>query len=63
MPKNQFVVKFNEATDLYLKVYSPVFENCQWAGVDEAIAWETLDQAETVASLIGNGTVGTTKPR
>ena len=42
MPKNQFVVKFNEATDLYLKVYSPVFENCQWAGVEEAITWSTL---------------------
>jgi len=63
MPQNQSVVKINESTDLYLKVYCPVFENCQWAGVQEAITWETLDQAETVAGLIGSGTVGTTKPR
>lgn len=63
MPQNQFVVKLNETTDLYLKVYSPVWEHCQWAGSEEAITWETLDQAETVAGLIGSGTVGTTKPR
>ena len=52
MAQNQFVVKINESTDLYLKTYCPVFENCQWAGPEEAITWETLDQAETVASLI-----------
>jgi len=63
MAQNQFVVKINESTDLYLKTYCPVFENCQWAGPEDAITWETLDQAETVASLIGSGTVGTTKPR
>jgi len=63
MPKNQYVVKYSDTTDLYLKVYSEVWENCQWAGPNEAITWTTLEQAQTVAAAVGHGTVGTTKPQ
>ena len=62
MPQLKYVVKFNEATDLYLIVYSTVWENCQWGSPNDAITWSTLAQAESVAALIGHGTVGTTKP-
>ena len=62
MPQLKYVVKFNEATDLYLIVYSTVWDNCQWGSPNDAITWNTLAQAESVASLIGHGTVGTTKP-
>lgn len=62
MSKQLYVVKLNEQTELYLKTYSAVFENCEWSSPDQAITWTTLEQAQTVASAIGNGTVGTTKP-
>lgn len=62
MPHTTYVVKFNESTDLYLLVYSSVWENCQWGSPNSAITWDTLGQAQSVASLIGHGTVGTTKP-
>lgn len=59
----QYVVKLNETTDLYLKVYAADFKNCQWGSPAEALTWSTLAQAQTVASAIGHGTVGTTKPQ
>lgn len=62
MPKQQFVVKLNATDELYLLVYSPVFENCQWTSADNASTWNTLAEAQAVATLIGHGTVGTTKP-
>lgn len=62
MAKDLFVVKYNESTDLYLLVYCTVWENCQWTSPGNAAIWNTLAQAQNVASLIGHGTVGTTKP-
>jgi len=62
MANEEFVIKLNDQTELYLKIYSPVWENCQWAGPDEAITWESLADAEEMAQNIGHGTVGTTKP-
>lgn len=59
----QYVVKLNETTDLYLKVYAADFKNCQRGSPAEALTWSTLAQAQTVASAIGHGTVGTTKPQ
>ena len=61
MPIQKYVVKINETTDLYLKVYSPTWENCQWGSPSDAITWTTLDQAQSVAAMIGHGTVGTPK--
>ena len=63
MSKSEYVVKYSDQLYLYLKTYSEVWENCQWAGPNEAITWPTLTQAQTVSSAVGHGTVGTTKPQ
>jgi hypothetical protein len=62
MAKNQFVVKYNEATDLYLTVYNPDYNLCQWGAVGMALTFSTLEQAQAIALGINSGTVGTTKP-
>lgn len=62
MSKQLYVVKLNENTELYLTVFSPGYENCQWSSADQAITWTSLEDAQTVANAIGHGTVGTTKP-
>jgi hypothetical protein len=61
MPKQEFVVKYNEQTDLYLTSYSDP-EHCTWGSPSVALTWGTLAQAQSVAAAIGGGTVGTTKP-
>lgn len=64
MGNKNFVVKFNESTDLYLLTYSPNYSECTWTSADnpDVMNWNTLQDAQTMASLIGHGTVGTTKP-
>lgn len=62
MGQKQYVVKLDQATDLYLTVYSVVWENCQWGSPSSAITWTTLEQAQNVATSVGHGTLGTTKP-
>lgn len=62
MPQ-KFVVQI-ESTDLFLTGYnaqdppSSIFGN-----LNNAIEYDTLNEAQTTASLIGNGTVGTPKPK
>lgn len=61
MSKGQkFVVKAPD--DTYLTVYneqSPV--DSTFGNKSEAIEYDTLEEANRIASLIGGGTVGTTK--
>lgn len=61
MPKTEYVVKFNENTDLYLMSYSDP-QHCTWGSPNVALTWATLPEAQSVAAQIGGGTVGTTKP-
>lgn len=61
MPQQKFVVKFDESTDLYLKELQG--ETPIWAGVEQAIEFDTLPQAQAVAAQIGSGPVGVPKPR
>lgn len=63
MPHTEYVVKYNESTDLYMTVYAPEYRNCQWGSPQNALTWSSLQDAQTVATLINSGTVGTTKPR
>lgn len=62
MPKTLYVVKLNIETDLYLTYYSTNPEHCLWGNAQDAITWETLPEAQSVATSIGGGTVGTPKP-
>lgn len=62
MGQQQYVVKYNDTTDLYLVVYNPDYNLCQWGSVDVALTWETLQDAQNIAASINSGTIGTTKP-
>lgn len=65
MNKDQnFVVKYNDTTDLYLLTYCPDYDGCTWTSADNpnVMTWNNLQDAQSMASLIGHGTVGTTKP-
>ena len=62
MPKTTYVVHIS-GTNLYLIGYNAsIPENSIFGNVENAIEFATLEAAEDAASLIGNGTVGTTKP-
>lgn len=62
MPKTTYVVQISD-TNLYLIGYNAsIPENSIFGNVENAIEFATLEAAEDAASLIGNGTVGTTKP-
>lgn len=62
MPKELYVVKYSENTDLYLLYFSSNPEHCLWGNVQDALTWPTLPQAVAVADAIGGGSVGTPKP-
>lgn len=62
MPQEEYVVKFNETTNLYLTVYHSNSDNHEWGNAEDAIKFETLGEAQSLAAAIGGGTVGTTKP-
>jgi len=63
MPKdNEFVVQLNDQTELFLTVYNPNQDSCQWGNLEDAIIFSTLEEAQSLAASIGGGTVGTTKP-
>lgn len=63
MPANQFVVKFDVNTNLYMISYNPDYTRCQWGNANHAIVFGTLEEAEAIAAGINSGTVGTTKPK
>lgn len=58
MPKEQFVVKLNDTTDLFLTYYSTDPAHCLWGAVNDALTWPTLLQAQNIAASIGSGPVG-----
>lgn len=64
MGQQQYVVKYNDTTDLYMISYDPIYSNCTWGSVDNPslMIWSTLEAAQNVAASINSGTVGTTKP-
>lgn len=62
MGQQTYVVRYNEQTDLYLTVFNPDYNLCQWGGVENAITFETLEDAQNIANMINSGTVGTVKP-
>lgn len=63
MPQETFVVN-NPANDLYLTGYNLVDPPASIFGnIENAVEFETLEDAETAAVAIGGGTVGTTKPK
>lgn len=60
--KTTYVVQIS-GTSLFLTGYNAAIpENSIFGNVQDAIEFATLEDAEDAASLIGNGTVGTTKP-
>jgi hypothetical protein len=62
MGQQQYVVQYNDVTDLYLVVYDPDYNNCKWGNAESALTWTTLEGAQAMAASIGHGTVGTPKP-
>lgn len=62
MPQNEFVVKYNEDTELYMTVFSPNYVFCQWGSAENALVFDTLEDAQEIATMINSGTVGTPKP-
>lgn len=62
MPQQEFVVRFNETSDMYLTFYSSDLTHCLWGNLRDAIIYSTLAAAQSVAASIGGGTVGTPKP-
>ncbi len=63
MPQNDFVV-FKPSTGEYLiNVNLGDASQSTFGPLEEAIGFETLGEAETMAASIGGGTVGTTRPK
>lgn len=62
MPQNEFVVQFNEQTDLYMTVFNPEYSQCQWGNLENAITFTSLEKAQEVATMINSGTVGVPRP-
>jgi hypothetical protein len=58
MPKQEFVVKLNEQTDLFLVYYSTDPAHCQWGAIHDAIKFSTIEEANVVANAIGGGSLG-----
>jgi len=59
----EFVVKINETTKLYMISYNTEYSRCQWGNVNDAVIFDTLEEAEAIATGINSGTVGTPKPK
>lgn len=63
MPQETYVVN-NPANDLYLTGYNLVDPPASIFGnLENAVEFNTLEDAETAAAAIGGGTVGLPKPR
>lgn len=64
MPQNQFVVKYNDAVELYMIFYSPNYYLCEWGAIThpDLLVWSTLGDARAIATSINSGTVGLPKP-
>lgn len=61
MPNNDFVV-YNPNTGLYLVEYHELDDNHDWGSAEKAKGYATLSAAEDIATNIGSGTVGTSRP-
>lgn len=62
MPREEYVVRLSETSDMYMIGYNPIFENCTWGNPENAVIFDTLEEAQEIALGINSGTVGTTKP-
>lgn len=61
--KEQTFVVWIEGTDMYMIAYNLQDPPASLFGnLESAVEYSTLAAAEQTASLIGSGTVGTTKP-
>jgi hypothetical protein len=63
MPQQEKFVVFDPVTTLYLIVYTGEAGTRQWGNSKDAITFDTLVEAQNLATSIGGGTVGTTKPK
>lgn len=65
MPKQTYVVQYNDQTDLYMIEYNSQYSLCRWGTLSnpDLMQWATLAAAQAVATSINGGTVGTTKPQ
>ncbi len=63
MPNQDEFVVINPASDLYLTGYNYFHPpSSTFGNLEHAVIYSTLQAAETAATAIGGGTVGTTKP-
>lgn len=66
MPHTDYVVRFNAESILYLKQVitgqSPEETTYVWGSSAEGLSFPTLQSAKDMATQIGGGTVGTTRP-
>lgn len=62
MPREEYVVRLSETSDMYMIGYNPIFENCTWGNPANAVVFNTLEEAQQIALGINSGTVGTSKP-
>ena len=64
MPRESFVVKYNETTDLYLNgwVGELEYENCSWGAIGIAMEFGTQGEVDNIATAINSGTIGLPKP-
>jgi hypothetical protein len=58
----KFVVKFNATTELFMREYQPLKENCLWVMSEPFMEFDTLGQANLIAESINKGGVGVPKP-
>lgn len=62
MPQKKYVVQI-EGTDMFLIGYNAQTPpESLFGNLSSAVEYDTLEEAQTVASAVGGGTVGTTKP-
>lgn len=59
--KDIYVI-INDNTGLYLIGYSEVSDNCLWGNSDNAITFDSLDAAQSVANTINGGGSGGIRP-
>lgn len=62
MGQQKYVVQYNNQTDLYLTVFNPNYDLCQWGSLENALTFNTMEDAQYIAAMIDNGTVGTVRP-
>lgn len=64
MPKQTYVVKYNQFTQSYLTGWTGelTYANCQWGALSNALEFGTQQAVDDIATSINSGTVGLPKP-